>query len=130
MRSNRGNSSFSGTTLLAIVVVVGAVAYLYLPMYWDYWNMRSIVKESAVEWRRAGKRNLKQAKEMMVRDMERKGVSTDVGDHDCQYSGGKDTLSIRCSWTGTTVVPLIEKTLTQDFTIDVSVGNDGEIELW
>ena len=130
MRSNRGNSSFSGTTLLAIVVIVGAFVYLYLPMYWDYWNMRSIVKESAVEWRRAGKRNLKQAKEMMVRDMERKEVSTDVGDHDCQYSGGGKTLSIRCSWTGTSVVPLIDKTLTRDFTVDVSVDSDGEIELW
>ena len=128
MRGRRGNSNFSGTTLVAIVLIVGAVAYLYLPMYWDYLSMRSIAKESAVEWRRSG--NLKWAKDMMVRDMERKSVSTDVGDNDCKFNATKKTLEIGCSWTGTAEVPLIDKTLTRDFSLTVSVDADGEIELW
>ncbi|MEC7983775.1 MAG: hypothetical protein VX278_01345 [Myxococcota bacterium] len=130
MRSNRGNSSFSGTTLLAIVLIIGAIAYLYLPMYWDYWSMRSIVRESAVEWRRNSNVNARQAKEMMVRDMERKNISTDVGDNDCRYRESRKTLSVSCSWTGTSNVPLIDHTLTQDFTVDLTVDANGEIESW
>ena len=123
MRQRRGNVAFSGKTLLAFALVTGGVAYLYLPMYWDYWAMRTVVKDCAAEWKRTGTLY----KDMLYRDMERKEISSDVGRNSCRFIERRKTLDITCSWTGFNVVPLLDKTITKDFSFQVSAEVDGDI---
>ena len=128
MRQKRGNASFSGNTLLAFALIVGGVAYVYLPMYWDYWAMRTIIKDAAQEWRRSQK--LEHAQGMMLRDMKRKDVSTDVGDRACIFHDSRRSLRVECNWTGTCFIPLIEKTITHDFSLTLSTETEGAIEIY
>ena len=128
MRLQRGNAAFSGNTLLAFAIIFGGVAYVYLPMYWDYWAMRTIVKDAAQEWRRSLK--VEHAQGMMLRDMKRKDVSTDVGDRSCLFHDGRKSLRIECEWTGTRFIPVIEKTITHDFSFTLSAETEGAIEIY
>ena len=125
MRNRRGSVAFSGKTLLAFALVVGGIAYVYLPMYWDYWAMRSIIKEGAVEWKRSGTFY----EDMIARDMERKDVSSDVGKHACSHRARKSELFVACSWTGVRFVPLLEKPITKNLYFSLSAESNGAIEL-
>ena len=125
MRMRRGNVAFSGKTLLAFALVVGGIAYVYLPMYWDYWAMRSIVKECAMEWKRSG--NFYE--DMIIRDMKRKEVSSDVDERACSHRARKDSLFVECFWTGVRYVPLLDKPITKEFRFSLSAELNGAVEL-
>ena len=128
MRTKRGSVAFSGKTLLAFAIIMAGTAYIYLPMYWDYWAMRTIVRDVAEEWRRSKK--VEHSKDMMIRAMKRKEVSTDVSDHACRFMERRNSLRVECGWIGTSFVPLIDKTVTRDFSLVVSVESEGAIEVY
>jgi|GEM_PF-3700328 len=128
MRTRRGGVNFSGKGLMAIVLVCAGAAYIYLPMYWDYWAMRKITKDVAEEWRRSKK--LQWSKEMLKRAMVEKSVSTDVEDNSCKFIETRKKLRIECEWVGTQFIPLIEKTVEKEFTLDLIVESDGAIEVY
>jgi hypothetical protein len=128
MRTRRGNVAFSGKTLLSFVIILSGVSYIYLPMYWDYWAMRTIVKDAAQEWRRSKK--LEWSEGMMLRDMKRKDVSTDVGDRACQFIESRNSLRVECAWTGTRFIPLVDKTIKHDFSLTLTTESEGAIEIY
>ena len=128
MRSQRGSTAFSGKTLLAFAIIIGGAAYVYLPMYWDYWAMKTIVRDAAQEWRRS--LNVDHARGMMLRDMKRKEISTDVKDRSCVFFDSKKTLRVECEWTGSRLIPLIDKIVTQEFSFTLSTETEGKIEFY
>lgn len=128
MRTKRGSVAFSGKTLLAFAIIMAGTAYIYLPMYWDYWAMRTIVHDVVEEWKRSKK--VEHSKDMMIRAMKRKEVSTDVSDHACHFMERSNSLRVECDWQGSSFIPLIEKTVTHDFSLVVSAQSQGAIEIY
>lgn len=128
MRTKRGSVAFSGKTLLAFAIIMAGTAYVYLPMYWDYWAMRTIVRDVVEEWKRS--KRVDHAKDMMIRAMKRKEVSTDVSDYACDFLERKNSLRVECDWVGSSFVPLIDKTVTHDFSLTVSAESEGSIEIY
>ena len=128
MRSRRGGVNFSGKGLMALVLVAAGAAYIYLPMYWDYWAMRKITKDVGEEWRRSKK--LQWSKDMLKRAMVEKEVSMDVDDRACDFIERKKSLQIECDWVGKKFIPFIEKTVEKDFSLTVSVESEGAIEVY
>ena len=128
MRTRRGGVNFSGKSLMAIILVVAVAAYIYLPMYWDYWAMRKITKDVGEEWRRSKK--LQWSKDMLKRAMVDKDVSMDVGDRACDFVERKKSLRIECDWVGTKFIPFVEKTIEKEFSLTVEVESEGAIEVY
>lgn len=128
MRQRRGSVAFSGKTLLAFAIILAGTAYVYLPMYWDYWAMRTIVRDVVEEWKRS--KRVDHSKDMMIRAMKRKEVSTDVQNNACHFMERKSSLRVECDWTGYSVIPLIDKTVSHDFSLIVSVESEGSIEIY
>ena len=126
MRSRRGSIPFSGKTLLAFALVVGGFAYLYLPMYWDYWAMRTVVKDCVAEWKRTGTLH----KDMLYRDMDRKEISTDVEKSSCRFLERKKSLEVECAWMGYNIIPLFDKTIEKEFSFGITAELDGDIEFY
>ena len=128
MRARRGSVAFSGKTLLAFAIIMGGTAYVYLPMYWDYWAMRTIVRDVVEEWKHS--KRVDHSKDMMIRAMKRKEVSTDVPNNACHFMERKNSLRVECSWVGYSFIPLIDKTVTRDFSLTVSAESEGAIEIY
>ena len=128
MRTRRGSAAFSGKTLLAFAIIMGGTAYVYLPMYWDYWAMRTIVRDVVEEWKHS--KRVDHSKDMMIRAMKRKEVSTDVSDNACHFMERKNSLRVECGWVGYSFIPLVDKTVTRDFSLTVSAESEGAIEIY
>ena len=67
---------------------------------------------------------------MIYRDMDRKDISLDVDKTSCRFIQRKKTLDVLCAWTGYNVIPLLDKTISQDFSFEVFAEMDGEIEIY
>ena len=128
MRQRRGMVAFSGKTLLAFAIIMAGTAYVYLPMYWDYWAMRTIVRDVVEEWKRS--KRVDHSKDMMIRAMKRKEVSEDVQNNSCHFMERTNSLRVECSWVGYSFIPLIDKTVTHDFSFTVSAESEGSIEIY
>lgn len=124
----RGRSSPLGMVVLVGLIIGGFFLYLYGPMYWDYYNVKEISRQVAIEWKQ--NQDLTWAKQSLIGDLKKKKVSYDVEDKSCRLRMVSQRFEINCEWTAYAEYPLIKKTIEKTFTLHTEVKLDGEIEQW
>ena len=128
MRTRRGRSSPLGMTVLVGLLIGGFMIYLYGPMYWDYYNVKQICKQVALEWKQ--NYDLTWAKQSFVADLKKKNVSYDVDDKDCRFRMVNNRFEINCEWIAYSEYPLINKEIKKTFTLHTETTAESEVEQW
>jgi hypothetical protein len=128
VRYRRGGINIIGILMAMAVVAVFGGLVLFGPPQWDYILMKEITKNAAYEWKKTG--SVESAKDRMIREMEKKHISMDIGDNDCKFWGGTDELTIDCEWLSIVKIPLSAKEVPREFKLKVYLKKNGEIEQW
>ena len=138
MRYRRGKISFY--TILGIGLLVGGsgFGYTFAPMYWDYYNMKQVVREVALEWRHGGeyKDAIPRMKEQLRIKMGQKNL-LDLLDaenqkplSECKFTSKPKPpaeRTIYCEWEVNTAYPLIGTEVDRLFQVEVVVETSGDI---
>ena len=131
-RYRRGRISFYTILGIAILVVGGGWGVTFAPMYWDYYNMKQIAKDVALDWRQNGgvsKADIARTEERLRVEMGYKNLTDMFNEKSCKVRASKVSLerSIDCVWQVYTSYPIIDHEVAREFIVTVIIDRNDDI---
>lgn len=125
--SLRGRISLFSLAVLTSLAIGGYGAYLFGPIQWHYLLVKKCAKDALLEYRVSGA--LSSAKTQLKSSFYREKVPDYLDPkRDCKFRDSRRQLNITCTWQKDVFVPVIEKTVTRRFHLNLSIDEDGVIE--
>ena len=125
--ANRGRISLFSLAVLASLAIGGYGAVLFGPIQWHYLLVKKCAKDSLYEYKVSGA--LSSAKTQLKSSFYREGVPDYIDPkRACTFRNSKRALNISCGWQKDVFIPVIEKTVTRRFNLNLSIDESGVIE--
>ncbi len=111
----RGDIDLGKIFLLLVTLVVGYLAWTFVPAYYGQFTMRRTVQETILVWRDTDK--MTRAQGELERNMDKNGVPSYVWPQDCEFYEKFNERHLDCFWVVQIDYPLVEKSTELEFSV-------------
>lgn len=122
-RRRRGDLDLGKIFTLLVVLVVGYLAWAFVPAYYGQFTMRRTVQETILVWRDTA--SMAKSQKQLERNMDKNGVPSYVWPQDCEFYEKFDEKHLDCFWVVEIDYPLIDKSTEIEFAVHKYLDKGG-----